>query len=112
MKGWRVQSFPDLPVFHHRRTNSAGSLLRNCFRQGRMDYSLGYLPAYEAAKLLRRLPVAPFLSGALARAAGFLYCYVKRAPHEVPPQFIGFLRKEQKEALQSLVAQLIRRSAA
>lgn len=112
MKGWRVQSFADLHVFHHRATNSAGSLLRNCFRQGRMDYSLGYLPAYEAAKLLRRLRETPILSGALARAAGFLYCYVTRARHEVPPQFIGFLRDEQKSALQSSFAQFIRRPAA
>lgn len=112
MKGWRVQSFADLHVFHHRPTNSAGSLLRNCFRQGRMDYSLGYLPAYEAAKLLRRLSASPILSGALARAAGFLYCYVTRARHEVPPQFMGFLRREQKSALHSSLAQLMRRPAA
>ena len=77
-----------------------------------MDYSLGYLPAYEAAKLLRRLRETPILSGALARAAGFLYCYVTRARHEVPPQFIGFLRDEQKSALQSSFAQFIRRPAA
>lgn len=112
MKGWRVQSFPALHVFHHRPTNTAGSLLRNCFRQGRMDYSLGYLPAYEAAKLLRRVSARPFLSGSLARAAGFVYCYLTRAQHEAPPQIIGFLRGEQKRVLHSSFSQFIRRSAA
>lgn len=112
MKSWRVQSFSGLQVFHHRPTNSAGSLLRNCFRQGRMDYSLGYLPVYEAAKLLRRVPATPFFLGALLRTAGFLYCYLIGEPHQAPPHFIGFLRREQKELLQSSFHQLIRRFAA
>ena len=37
MRGWKAESFPDLPVQHHRRTASAGGLLRNRFRTGLLD---------------------------------------------------------------------------
>jgi len=97
MKHWRVASFPDLKVFHHRPTNSAEGVLRGWFRQGKMDYSLGALPAFEVFKLLRRVWVKPYVIGSLARCAGFIQSYIQREPRAVSEDFIAYVRDEQKQ---------------
>jgi poly-beta-1,6-N-acetyl-D-glucosamine synthase len=97
MKHWRVASFPDLRVFHHRPTNSAEGVLRGWFRQGKMDYSLGALPAFEVFKLLRRIWVKPYVIGSLARCAGFIHSYVQREARAVPDDFVAYVREEQKQ---------------
>ena len=102
MKGWNVSSFPDLEAFHHRPTNSAGGLLRGCFRQGRMDHSIGVLPAFEVAKLVRRMGSKPYIIGALTRFAGFVYSYIRGDCRAVPAQFVTFLRREQTRRLTAL----------
>jgi glycosyl transferase family 2 len=103
MKGWRVASFPDLKVLHHRRTGSAGGMLRGCFRQGRMDYSLGTLPRFELFRVLRRADCAPVVIGAIARLAGFLHCYCCRERPSVPEDFRAFLRREQAGRIADLL---------
>jgi len=100
MKGWRVCSFPELPVYHHRASASAGGLLRGWFRQGQMDFSMGNHPGFELAKLARRLGARPALLGAGCRLAGFLWSWSRGEPRLVSQPFIDFLRKEQVERLQ------------
>ena len=102
MKRWRVASFPDLSVFHHRPTNSAEGVLRGWFRQGKMDYSLGALPVFEMFKLLRRVWVRPYVIGAMARCAGFLDSYWRREKRAVPEDFVAYLRREQKQRVLDL----------
>ena len=107
MKGWQVRSFPDLPVYHHRPTGTAGGLLKACFRQGRMDFSFGTHPAFEILKLARRLPSRPVGLGALFRAAGFIWSWLRREPRSVPAKFAEFLRREQIGRLRLGFAHLI-----
>ncbi len=102
MKGWHVESFEDLTMFHHRPTGSAGGLLKSCFRQGKMDYSLGALPLFEVLKLASRAWVKPYLVGSLVRFAGFVHSYSQREPRAVPLEFMSYLRKEQRHRLTSL----------
>lgn len=102
MKGWRVHSFSDLKVYHHRPTGSAGGVLRGWFRQGKMDYSLGTLPLFELLKLAKRLRAKPLVIGALARLAGFLDCYLRREPRAVPDDFLQHFRSEQRQRLANL----------
>jgi poly-beta-1,6-N-acetyl-D-glucosamine synthase len=102
MKRWRVASFADLRVFHHRPTNSAEGVLRGWFRQGKMDYSLGALPVFELFKLLRRVRVKPYLIGAMARCAGFLDSYCRREERAVSNEFVAYLRQEQKQRVLNL----------
>jgi poly-beta-1,6-N-acetyl-D-glucosamine synthase len=101
---WRVASFTHLKVFHHRRTASAGGVLRGCFRQGKMDYSLGTLPLFEAFKLLRRILVKPYLVGAIARCAGFLHSYWRREKRDIPQDVLLYFRNEQRRRLAQLVS--------
>jgi hypothetical protein len=96
---WRVASFTDLKVFHHRRTASVGGVLRGWFRQGKMDYSLGTLPLFEAFKLLRRTLMKPYLIGAIARCAGFLHSYWRREKRAIPQDVLLYFRNEQRRRL-------------
>ena len=96
MRGWRVTSFPDLEVLHHRTTGSAGGLVRGCIRQGRMDHSLGTWPPFEILKVLRRLHVDPYVIGSAARLAGFMLSYYRRDKRPVSDEFIQYFRKEQR----------------
>jgi glycosyltransferase involved in cell wall biosynthesis len=99
MRGWRVQAFDDLPVQHHRRTASAGSVLRNRFRQGRADHALGYAPWFEVLKCTRRLLDPPIAIGSALWLSGFLWSYVTVEPRPVSPQFVAFLRSQQRARL-------------
>jgi glycosyltransferase involved in cell wall biosynthesis len=102
MKGWDVESFEDLTVFHHRPTGSAGGLLKSCFRQGKMDHSLGASPLFEILKLASRVWVKPHLMGSLVRLAGFVHSYARREQRAVPDEFMSYLRKEQRRRITSL----------
>jgi glycosyltransferase involved in cell wall biosynthesis len=102
MKGWHVESFPELPVFHHRPTGAAGGLLRSWYRQGKMDYSLGALPMFEVFKIAKRLSSKPFLVGAMARMAGFLHSYYSREKRAVSSEFMTYLRQEHRQRISSM----------
>lgn len=101
--GWRVSTFRDIKVYHHRPTNGAEGVLKGCFRQGKMDYSLGMLPLFEVLRLLRRARARPLLRGALYRGAGFVQSWWKREARAVPPEFIEFLREEQRQRLRGML---------
>lgn len=103
MNSWEVTSFSDLPVYHHRLTGSADHYLRNYFRQGKADYSLGTSPMFELVRVLRRSMDQPYLIGSLARLAGFAHSYYVRESRPVPRDFFRYIRKEQTQRLASLI---------
>ena len=95
MRGWQVRLIRDLPVDHHRMMASAGGVVRGRFRQGMMDFTLGYLPLLELVKCARRLGESPILLGAGVRIAGFLWAALVVQQRPVPSDFVRFLRAEQ-----------------
>lgn len=103
MKGWQAQAFPELPIYHHRHTGEGDVLIRHRFRQGRMDHSFGSDPLFEVFKCLERLPERPFVIGGLARLLGFAWSYVQQETRPVSPEFVAYLRKEQREKLFSAI---------
>jgi GT2 family glycosyltransferase len=106
MHGWSVRAFSDLKVLHHRRTGAADQVLRHRFRQGKMDSSVGSHPGFELLKCARRIPEWPVAIGAIARLSGFCWSYVTDEPKLVPPEFISFLRNEQKHRLKAVFLRL------
>jgi glycosyltransferase involved in cell wall biosynthesis len=104
MKGWEVEAFPELKIFHHRHTGEADNLLRHRFRQGRMDYSFGSYPVFEVFKCLQRLPEKPFLIGGLTRLTGFVWSCVCGDERPVSDEFVAFLQKDQKQRMFALGA--------
>lgn len=103
MNGWHVQSFPELPVFHHRKTGLTPILRRN-FRDGLMDFSLGSHPLFEVFKCLRRVEMMPFLLGALSRFGGFVWAHCRRDGRMVSDEFVEFLRSEQMQRVRSVLS--------
>ncbi len=77
MLGWEVETFTDISTLHHRKTGTGGqNLLSARFREGQMEYSMGYLPLYQTFKCLRRLKSSPLIIGSLARLTGFWISYL------------------------------------
>lgn len=96
MKGWSVQSFPELRVFHHRPTGGDRSLLCARFRLGKLDYSFGSLPSFEAVKCFRRFREKPAVIGSFARFFGFVSGYLQAESWAIPDNVAEFLRNEQR----------------
>ncbi len=104
MAGWRVQTFSDLPVNHHRPTGSAGgfrSLVRYWYRQGLMDHGFGTLPSFELLKLARRLASKPPVIGALARLTGYCLGHLSGRERLLPGHVVNFLRGEQQQRVRA-----------
>jgi hypothetical protein len=102
MRGWRVQSFPELKVFHHRPTGAAEGLLRSYCRRGLMEYSFGSHPAFELFKVARRLTSRPYVLGAAAMLGAFLLAYCRREKRCLSEEEVQFLRREQLARLREL----------
>lgn len=105
MNGWTVRSFPELRVLHYRPTGTADTALRNAYRRGLMDYSLGYDPLYELAKLASRTSLRPAaLMQTCTTLAGYVYSGVSRRKRPVSKEFVTFLRKEQRVRLRQMIS--------
>lgn len=102
MRGWKVQSFRNLHVYHHKPGNLVRGAMNERFRQGVMDYSLGSHPLFEFIKCLRRLGEKPYVIGAFIRMGGFIWPYLNKQRRLVSPEFITFMRDEQLTLLKSL----------
>lgn len=104
MKGWRVQTFYELVIEHHRYTASVEGLLAGRVRQGRKDYSLGYHPLFEIVKCARRLREPPVFAGVVARLAGYFWSASRRERPAVSAEFVRFLRDEQRRRLRRAIS--------
>lgn len=103
MKGWRVESFPELKVFHHRPTGKSFGSMRYQYRGGLMDFYLGTHPAFEILRMIRRLRSKPYVVAPLVRFAGFAWAYFSGRKREVSSEFIRFFRKEQMRRLRLIL---------
>jgi glycosyltransferase involved in cell wall biosynthesis len=100
MKGWDVKAFPNLPVFHHRKTGGAFGFVRYCFGAGKEDYYMGTHFVIELFRVARRLFLEkPYVLAAMARLAGFTAAHLRGEVRQVPEDFVQFLREEQKQTL-------------
>jgi poly-beta-1,6-N-acetyl-D-glucosamine synthase len=99
MAGWEVQSFPDLPVHHHRPTGGAEFALQSWFRQGKMDFSMGSHPIFELAKVSRRILASPFFLGALTRFGGYVAAACSHDPRMIDDNVVTFVRTEEMKRL-------------
>jgi hypothetical protein len=95
MKGWQAKTIPALKVFLARHTGAAVNPLRNQFRLGRLDYSLGSNPVFEFLKCALLVSEKPWLVGAVTRFLGFVWSFTVRESRPVSREFVDFLRKEQ-----------------
>jgi glycosyltransferase involved in cell wall biosynthesis len=95
MKGWEVRSFPELKVFHHRKSTAVRGIFREFFQYGVMDYALGNHPLFEILKAVRRIRERPYVLATFLRMSGFTWSYWRRQKRPVSEEFIRYLRREQ-----------------
>ncbi len=101
----RCDLFPSSALLHYRPTGTADTALRNAYRRGLMDYSLGYDPLYELAKLASRTSLRPAaLMQTCTTLAGYVYSGVSRRKRPVSKEFVTFLRKEQRVRLRQMIS--------
>lgn len=104
MHGWKTRTFSEFPVQEHRFTGSATAHpLRSRIKEGLRMYSLGYSPMFFFVRCVYRFRERPFLIGSCAAYYGFLRAAFARCPKVVPPEFVQFLRNEQRSKLKRLI---------
>ena len=99
MKGWKVEAFEELKVFHHKHSNAIRDKLKEAFREGRMDYALGNHPVFEILKSIKIFPKKPFMLNSLARTSGYFLSFPQRKKRPVSSDVIRFLRRQQLSKL-------------
>ena len=105
MHGWRVRSFDDLRVLHHKTAKEKGRRpLNGRFHAGKMERAMGYHPLYEAAKCLGQLRKKPVVLGSLAQLSGYTWAAWKNIRTELPEEVVAFNRRQQLQSLRSRLA--------
>jgi len=109
MKGWKVKKIKNIRVFHNRPEWSAkGNIIGARFRQGILDFSLGYHPIYSIFKFIYRIKEKPFLLSSLLRISGYFFALIKGESSDLPVEVIEYLRKEQMQRIKKIVFRMKR----
>ncbi len=104
MKGWEVQTFPELEVTHYGYVGGKGrKLLNGRYKRGKSYYLIGYLFLYMVLRSFIRIKESPFFIGSIIEIAGYLIAMIKYKRKYVSSEFIQFLQKEQKEKLKNII---------
>ena len=92
-RGWRTQTFVNLPFRHHRPEGHAdGSAWSHWRANGDTAYYMGYRPWYLLARTLHRFRETP---AAIAIVLGYLSAAVRRSPRLEDPGARAVLREDQ-----------------
>jgi glycosyltransferase involved in cell wall biosynthesis len=106
MRGWQVESFPDIKVFHHKSGSGTGrKILRTCFVYGKLDFMVGCHPLFEMMKCARRVIERPYLIGALCHLSGYLWASINKTPRPVSQEIVKYLRQEQLQRMRLPILQ-------
>ena len=100
MNRWKVQTFQDIIVLHHRRTGSQGyGILSASIRRGKQDYSLGYHPLFEMMRCIFRSFNRPILIGSFCVLYGYYYSFFAKDKISLGTDLVRFIRQEQMNKL-------------
>ncbi|UCH65113.1 MAG: glycosyltransferase, partial [Ignavibacterium sp.] len=104
MKGWEVKMFPQYKIFHHRQTGTAiNNVLKQKFRAGLRNYSLGYHPIFLLMRFYKTILLKPYFLGSLIVLFGYLWGTIRRFQRPVSKQFVRYLRSEQTDKMKSYI---------
>jgi glycosyltransferase involved in cell wall biosynthesis len=97
MKGWEVRSFPELKVWHLRRTGSGKwNTLKARFYRGIENCLLGYHPIYLILKSIYRLRERPYILGSMLMLAGYYWAsFFLKGKGQLDPEVTDYIRNEQ-----------------
>lgn len=103
-KGWKVQSFLELKIYHFRFTGAATGFLKSCIEQGNGAYRMGYHPVYMIARGIRRMTDRPYLIGGAAMIGAYFMAWLRRDEMLADASVIHFVRRTQIQKLLGLFA--------
>lgn len=101
-KGWKVQSFLHLKIYHYRFTGAATGYLKSFVEQGYGAYRMGYHPLFMIARGIRRMTDKPFVIGGAAMIASYFRAWVKREEMLADASVVRFVRETQVKKLAGL----------
>lgn len=100
MHGWKVRSFSDLIVYHHKPSGiSNRNIFKAKFNVGRLEHLTGDHPLFQFLRSFAYLTRRPVIIGSLLRIAGFWVSVIRREKIQTPTEILQFLRKEQLKKL-------------
>jgi len=99
MSGWKVRTFRDLKLLHHRPTGAAEGAWRDAVKNGRADYICGYHPLFMVVKCLKRIFQRPYLLDGAGHLYGFTTGYLKGIPQVQDNALIRYVRRHQMRRL-------------
>ena len=107
MHGWKVRTFPDLKLWHHRRTGTENrTIFAARFHEGISAYIHGCHPLFELSRCIYRVFDRPYLLGSVFRLGGYCWAVLCREEKDVPEQVVRYLRREQIDRLWSVARKL------
>jgi hypothetical protein len=96
MYGWEISNFKDIEVVHHRPSGTADmNILKARFRDGFVEYHLGYHPILQLVKCIKRIKVKLIFIGSVLRFFGFWWANFKREKRNISKKLLCFVRKKQ-----------------
>lgn len=100
IRGWETRSFADLKLIHHRRMDSMqGSQIQRRIDLGKNSFTVGYHPAYFAARCLRAIwDEPPYIIGGLLMFLGYVHAWLSKAPY-YDAELKDFIKMTQREQL-------------
>jgi glycosyltransferase involved in cell wall biosynthesis len=98
-KGWKVQSFLDLKIYHYRFTGAATGMVKSCYEQGGGAYRMGYHPLFLIARGVRLLIVRPYVIGGAAMIGGFIVAWLQGQTLLADPTVVRYIRQTQLKKL-------------
>ena len=103
MAGWKVQSFPEYKVYHHRKTGGAHqSIFTYKINEGINDYLMGSNFIFVIFKSFRRLLIKPIIIGTILRFFGYTSAKLKKKDKIVSAEMESFVQQEQLQRIKKL----------
>ena len=104
MKRWEIIKNDEIMCLHQRRSGTANTnVLFSVFRDGVMDYSIGFHPLYMLVKVIYRVKEKPYFLSSIFRLSGYLFAFFKRKPKVLPVEVVTYIRKEQMLRLRKVI---------
>jgi glycosyltransferase involved in cell wall biosynthesis len=97
MKGWKVKTFEDIGVYHHRKigTDTNTGIYKAKFKIGLRDYYIGSHPVFFILKMIKRMKYDPIIIGSLLMLSGYITACIKKEKNDLPEEVFIYARKEQ-----------------
>ncbi len=102
MHGWKVRSFKEYKLFHHRCTGTwSGHSIKYRIRTGIKFYSLGYSSLFITLKFIKEITRKPIIIGSLLSIGSYFWAKFGGADLQVSKELKNFISKEQKQRMRA-----------